>query len=60
MTTMPGLALDVRNGIERNLAAHRGGGVASDLGDEGVGGFVAGGGEKKGDVPDESESEQLG
>src|SRR6267143_7025085 len=56
----PRFALDVRNGIERNLAAKGRSGVASDFGDEGVGRFVASGGEKKGNVPDESESEQFG
>ena len=56
----PGLALDVRNRIERDLAARGRGGIASDFGDEGVGRFVAGGGEKKSDVPDETKSEQFG
>src|SRR5882724_8857674 len=56
----PRFALDVRNGIERDLAARGCGGVATELGDEGMGRFVAGGGEKKSDVPDESGSEQFG
>ena len=54
-----GFAADVRDGIERDLAAVKRGGIATRDGDERVRAFVAGGGEKKNDVPDESEDEKL-
>ena len=56
----PRLAANVRDGIERNLAAKSGGFVATELGDESVRRFVTGGREKKGDVPDKTEGETVG
>lgn len=48
---------DVRDRVERELAAESGGAVAANFGDESVRCFVASGGEKKGDIPDERESQ---
>ena len=55
----PWFTLNVRNGIERDLTAGGGGVVAAELGGEGVGGFVAGGGKEKDYVQDEIGGELL-
>ena len=49
-----GRASNVGDGIQGDLATQRGGVVATQLGDEGMGGFMTGGGEKKNDVVDEA------
>jgi hypothetical protein len=49
----------MRNRIQRDLAAESGRFVPSQLGDKRVGSFMASGGEKKSDVPDEPESEKF-
>ena len=54
-----GFAANVRDWIERDLAAVEGGGIAAEMSDERMRAFVASGGEEKDDVPDESESEKL-
>jgi len=50
-------AADVGDGVEGDLAAVGRGGVAAEFGDEGVGGFVAGGGEQENDVFEEAEGQ---
>ena len=55
-----GRPTNVGDRIQGNLAAEGGSGVSSEFGDEGVGRFVACGGEKKGNVPDEAERKHFG
>jgi len=55
-----GRPADVRDGIEGDLASEGRGGVSSEFGDEGVGRFVAGGGEKKSNIPDKAERKSFG
>src|SRR6266446_1098054 len=56
----PGLAADVRDGIESDLAAEGCRFVAAQFGNQGVGSFVASRGEKECNVPDETEDEKIG
>src|SRR5260370_31491894 len=56
----PGLARDGRNRIERPLPPGERGVVPADLGGQRVRRFVAGGGEKKRDVPDKTQCQQFG
>lgn len=55
-----GRPADVRDGIEGDLASEGSGGVSSEFGDVGVGCFVAGGGEKKSNIPDKAENKCFG
>lgn len=55
-----GRPADVRDRIEGDLATEGRGGVSSEFGDEGMGRFVTGGGEKKRNVPDKAERECFG
>jgi hypothetical protein len=50
----------VRDGIEGDLASEGSRGVSSEFGDEGVRRFVAGGGEKKSNIPDKAERKCFG
>lgn len=53
-----GRTANVRDRVEGDLSAESGGGIATTLGDKGVGGFVTGGGKKKDHVGDETEDEE--
>ena len=53
------LAADVRQRIERYLARLKSGGIAAQVRDKGMRPFVAGGREKKNDVPDKSQCEEI-
>ena len=55
-----GLPADVRDRIQRDLPGQCCGGVAAELRGQRMCAFVAGGGEKKGDVPDHAQCEHLG
>ncbi len=55
-----GRPADMRDGIEGDLASKGSGGVSSEFGDVGVGRFVAGGGEKKSNIPDKAERKSFG
>ena len=50
----------MRNGVEGNLAAEGRGVVASKFGDESMGRLVTGGLEKKNDIINEPQGEELG
>ena len=56
----PRLALNVRDGIERDLPANEGSFVTAKLCRERMGRFMAGSGEEESNVPDEAESKQFG
>ena len=56
----PGLALNVRNGIEGNLSADECGVIATHFGGQRVCCFVASGGKKKCQVPDKTQGEHFG
>ena len=55
-----GRPADMRNRIEGDLTTEGSSGVSSELGREGVGRFVTGGGKKKRNVPDEAEYQCFG
>jgi hypothetical protein len=53
-------AADVGDRIQRNLSAFESGGIAAQLGSQGVGALMACGGKEEDDVPDYAEHEEVG